>query len=61
MSTQRRHSSKSPFYELFLDWRIENVTQHHATKRLARITVNPKEGGALLLKATAMDPLLVNV
>lgn len=54
MSTQRRHSSKSPFNELFRDWWIENVTQHHPAKRLVKINVNQKEGGALILEATAM-------
>lgn len=50
MSTQRRHSSRSPFNELFPDWLLESVTQHHPVKRLVKVSVNPKEGGTYYSK-----------
>ena len=50
MSTQRRHSSRSPFNEPFPDWLLESVIQHHPVRRLVKVSVNLKEGGDLLLK-----------
>lgn len=44
MSTQRRHSSRSPFNELCRDWRSESVTRRHSATRLVKLTVNQKEG-----------------
>lgn len=48
MSTQRRHSSRSSFNELFPDWLIVRVTQYHAVKWLVEKTVDPKEAELML-------------